>query len=182
MSANLIVDLGGAALLGASLPGGIVVSPSGLVDGLSGVLVGDTVDSRDANVFTNVVVMGRSVTSGPLRVGVQTSPDGLSGTFTDPTSGLAALPTRFASGGWLIIGQSGTAPGHWNPGEGVSGQYLKSGFCVAAGFQSPHRYMRAILGSGFYDGPLQVAFVKQQRTTGSGGGFTFSPGSGSINV
>ena len=182
MSANLVVDLGNTCLMAPSLPGGIVVSPSGFVAGLSGQLVGNTVDLINADTYCNVYVAGTSVTSGPLRVGVHAADAPTSGTFTDPTSGLATMPTSFSSGGWLVIGQSGTNPGVLNAGNGVSGQFLLSGFTVGAAFMRTGRYARLILGSGFYDGPIQAGFISQLKTTGSGGGFTLAPGSGSVSV
>lgn len=182
MSANLVVDLFNTCQTAVSLPGGIVVSPSGFIAGLSGRAVGDVVDMINSDTYCNVFVAGRSVTSGPLRVGIQTSDSTLSGTFTDPTSGLVQMPTNFSSGGWLIIGQSGTNPGILNAGDGVSGQFLLSGFMTGGAFLRPHRYARLILGSGFYDGDIQAGFISNNRTTGSGGGFTFSPTSGTVNV
>lgn len=184
MSANLIVDIGNTAQSLPSLPGAVVLSPSGMLAGLSGQLVGVIADMLHANTHTNVYVAGRSYTSGPLLVGVQTSPSTTSGDFTDPTSGLAGvqLPTWFSSGGWLRIGQSGTNPGTKNAGNGVSGQFLLSGFVEFAAFQRPHRYARLIFGSGFYDGRLEAGFVGQFRTTGSGGGFSLAPGSGNVSV
>lgn len=183
MSANLVVDLFSNCQMYPSLPGAAVVSPSGFMDGLSGQLVGDIVDMINADTFTNVYVAGKSVTSGPLRVGIQTSDDATtSGSFTDPTSGLQIMPTNFSSGGWLIIGQSGTNPGIFNPGDSVSGQFLLSGFMAAAGFLRPHRYCRLVYGSGFADGPIQAGFIGNLRTVGSGGGFSFSPTSGVVSV
>ncbi len=182
MSANLVVDLVNTCQIGASLPGVITITPSGLVAGLSGVAVGDIIDMLNSNTYTNVLVLGRSVSSGPLRVGVQTSDTTTSGSFTDPTSGLVQLPTNFSSGGWLVIGQSGVAPGLLNAGEGVSGQYLLSGFATGGAFQRPHRYARLILGSGFYDGEIQAALIGNLHTTGSGGGYSYSPSSGVVNV
>ena len=47
----------------------------------------------------------------------------------------------------------------------------------------PGQYVRAIAMSGdFWQSTLSVGFVSQLRTVGSGGGFTYSPGSGSVSV
>ena len=182
MSANLIVDLSSTTQSVPSLPGAVVLSPSGMLAGLSGQLVGVIVDMLHADTFTNVYIAGRSYTSGPLLVGVQTSPNTTSGNFTDPTSGLAQLPTWFSSGGWLQLCRSGTAPGTKNNGEGVSGQFALSGFVEFAAFQRPHRYARLVFGSGFYDGRIEAGFVGQYHNTGSGAGFSLAPGSGSVSV
>ncbi len=182
MSANLVVDLFNTCQMMPSLPGAAALSPSGFFDGLSGVLVGNSVDLINADTFCNVYVAGNSVTSGPLRVGVQCSDTDTSGLYTDPTSGLQIMPTNFSSGGWLIIGQSGATPGIFNPGDSTSGQFFLSGFLAAAAFLRPQRFARLILGSGFQDGPLQAGFISQYRTVGSGGGFSFSPSSGAVNV
>ena len=182
MSAHLIVDIGANSQAIRSLPGGVVLSPSGMLAGLSGVLVGNIADLRDSDANCNVYVNGISVTSGPLRIGVQTSDATTSGGFTDPTSGLVQMPGTFSSGGWLVIGQSGTNPGIFNAGNGVSGEFLISGFAAFAHFQRPHRYARLLFGSGFYDGPIEAGFISQLKTVGSGAGFTLLPGSGSINV
>lgn len=175
MSANLVVDIGGTCVTLPSLPGGAALSPSGQFCGLSGQLVGDIVDLLNANTFTNVYVHGQQigVGSGPLLIGIQTSDSTASGSFTDPTSGLppGAMPTAFSSGGWLIVGSGGGVLS-----AQVSGQNVNSGFCAAAGFLMPHRYARLLIGSGStYIGPVAGSFIKQQKTTGSGGGFSQSP-------
>lgn len=190
MSANLIVDLGGTVQSTPSLPssavaadGGIAITSGGCISSLSGVLIGDIVDLNNTNTFCQVYVAGKGFGSGPLMIGVQTSTSTASGTFTDPTSGLAQLPTSFQSGGYLVIGSGlGGSPGIF--GSGQSGSYLLSGFMAFAAFQRPGRYARLFVGSGFFDGTLQAGFVSQLRTTGSGGGFSWLPQSGGnqINV
>jgi len=190
MSANLIVDLGNTAQMAPSFPstaqaadGGMAITSGGNISSLSGVMVGDVVDMINSDTFCNVYVVGRSLGSGPLLVGVQTSDSTTSGTFTDPTSGLAQLPTNFASGGFLIIASGPATDATLGVfGSGVSGSYALSGFCAAGAFQRPHRYARLFVGSGFYDGPLQAGFISQYRTTGAGGGTTQAPGSGTIAV
>ncbi len=180
MSASYLVDLGGTCALAPSLPGSVAPSPSGLQAGLSGQLVGDICNLIYANAATQVYVQGKSVNSGPLVIGVQTSDSTTSGTFTDPTSGLPVMPSWFSSGGFLRIGLSGQAP----LSDQVSGQFLQSGFLVSAFFQRPHQYARLFIasGQGRYDGPVAAGFIGQLRTTGSGGGFSYSPGSGAVNV
>jgi hypothetical protein len=105
MSANLIVDIGGTGHFNPSL-----VAPNGP---LSGTVIGVPIDLGDANTFTNVWV-AMAAASGPVQIQVQCSdsPSGYiswgggippSGTFTDPTSGLAQFPTGFTSGGILTV-------------------------------------------------------------------------------
>lgn len=167
MSASLVIDLGQTCLLQPSIvpAAGVDSTPA------SGVIVGNIVDTKDANVFTNLVVAGGVSLSGTFRVAVQTSPDTLSGNFTDPTSGLSVMPTAFLSGGILLC-NSGQSSG------------FQSGLLQAAGFLSPDRYVRAISLSGDkYNAPFVAGFVKQLKQTGSGKGFTYSPLSGNtINV
>ena len=184
MSASLLVDAHGSLISFPSLPGSVTLSPSGQLCGLSGQLCGDIIDLRDANTFTNVYVQGRQmlVGSGAAIIMVQTSADTTSGNFTDPTSGLpaSALPTScpgFQSGGLMHIGSGGGVLS-----AQVSGQNVNSGFMAFGGFLSPHRYMRLLFGTGTYVGPVAAGFMKQAKTTGSGGGFSFSPSSGSVNV
>lgn len=190
MSASYAVDLGKTTQHHLSFPspavaadGGIAITSGGAISSLSGVLIGDVIDLRDSDAYCNVMLMGRGFGSGPLLVGVQTATATTSGSFTDPTSGLPQFPDPFVSGGWLIIGSGPAADATLGVfGSGVSGQYLLSGFATFAAFQRPHRYARIIIGSGFYDGLLYAGFVSQLRTVGSGGGFTYLPGSGSVNV
>ena len=127
-----------------------------------------------------------SVYSGQLRIQVQCSDVDTSGNYTDPTSGLPQFPTNFSSGGILWINSGGltgaisdaSSSGTPNSGHGVSG-----GFVAFAGFQRVGTFVRAnALAGDFYEGSLSVGFVSQSRTTGSGGGYTYSPGSGNVNV
>lgn len=175
MSANLVVDLGGTVLSYPSLV------TSGAFPG-SGALIGNSVDLLNANTFCNLNVVGQNAgLSGQLRVAVQTSDADTSGLYTDPTSGLAQLPTSFQSGGILILNSGGIFQGTFS--SGTSGQFIQSGFNVFAGFQRPQRFARANVISGdFYNGPLALSFVSQLKTTGSGGGFSFAPQSGNVNV
>lgn len=183
MSASLLIDLGNTTAQGntTSIPNGVLVSPSGQLCGLSGVLVGASVDLLNTNTYCNVYITGQAaLVSGPLIVGVQCADTDTSGLYTDPTSGLPQLPTAFSSGGVIIL-NSGSSGGMFAGGP-ISGQCVMSGFAFSAAFQRPQRYVRATFNSGFFIGPVNVSFISQSKTTGSGGGFTFSPGSGSVNV
>lgn len=187
MSANLVVDLGNTTLqypMAFAGPGFTA----------SGAIIGIPVDMIHANTFTSLMISAKSTTnSGQLRVIVQTQDtDPATGTWLDPTSGLAQMPTVFESGGVVRLNSGGgtvvdAAPAAFVQGGTfgavVSGQCLFSGCLVFAGFQRPHRYARALALSGdFFTGQLSFAFVAQAKTTGSGGGFTYSPGSGLVNV
>lgn len=133
----------------------------------SGVIVGNTVDMLHAHGFTNLLVVTGPSPSGQLRVSVQTSDSTASGTFTDPTSGLVDFPTDFKSGGILWINSGGA-------------NFL-SGSCIAAGFQRPHRYVRALsLSGGLFEGGFSASFVEQLHNTAVSGfaGFSYSPTSG----
>jgi hypothetical protein len=184
MSANLVVDLGNTCLMDNTLPPNTgSVGSGGVVDAFrSGIMIGASVDMLHADTFCNLLVQGYCATSGPLVLQVQTSDTDVSGNYTDPTSGVSQFPTTFQSGGLLYIGLSGnTQPGIFNSGF-VSGQAILSGFACAAAFQRLGRFARVNMLSGFYAGPLQVTFISNYKTTGSGGGFSYSPGSGTINV
>ena len=162
MSAGSIVDLGNnAAFFNSIAPAnGVGASPA------SGVIVGSIADMRDANNLTNLLVAAGPSTSGQFKVMVQTSDDIASGSFTDPTSGQAVMPTSFLSGGIFVVN---------------SGNSLSSGGMVAAGFLSPHRNARAIVMSGDqHNAPVWAGFCKQAKRTGSGAGFTYSPASGTV--
>ena len=192
MSASLLVDLGQTCQLQYSFPSrqtqadqGILITSGGAISSLSGVLIGGTVDLLQSDTYCNLFAMGIGFGSGPLVIGVQTSPDTTSGNFTDPTSGQTAfLPTAFASGGVIIIGSGPTgASGFLGTfSSGYSGSIIGSGWMAAAAFLRPHRFARAYVASGFYDGTLMVGFISQLRTTGSGGGFAYAPTSGTVSV
>lgn len=180
MSASLLVDLGNTCQTLPTIAGNNATS--GIIFAASGAIIGATVDRLNADTFCNLLLTGNAAYgSGQLRVAVQTAPSDVSGQFTDPTSGLAAFPTSFQSGGilWLNSGQLGG--GLFGPF--TSGQAIQSGFACAGAFQAPNRFVRAnVLSGDFFAGTLQVVVVSQLRTTGSGAGFTYSPTSGSINV
>ena len=184
-SANLVVDLGNTCYMQPTI--GIGGAGSGLIYAASGAVVGAIADMINADTYCNLVAVGNAVfTSGQLRFQVQTADAATSGSFTDPMSGMAAadLPTAFSSGGILWINSGGTGGSSGGLFGGfVSGQAIQSGFALAAAFQRVGRYARAIVMSGdFYAGTLTASFISQLKTTGSGGGFAFSPGSGTVSV
>jgi hypothetical protein len=183
MSANLIVDLGNTAQLGYTLPNNVAIGSGGIVDSrLSGISIGQSVDMLNSDTYCNLLVAGICNTSGPLVLQVQTSDSDTSGNYTDPTSGLASFPSSFTSGGLITLGGSGIVnPGLFNSGF-VSGQALLSGFAAAAAFIRNGRFARANVLSGFYQGPLTALFVSNLKTTGSGGGYSPLPSSGTVNV
>lgn len=177
-SAGLVVDLGNTAQEFVSIQDTPFLS-GGAVFPWSGAVIGQGGDMINSDTYCNLHVAGVAA-SGRLRVAVQTAPSDVSGQYTDPTSGLANLPGAFQSGGILWI-NSGSDNGVL--GAFVSGQCIASGFAVSQGFQRPGRYVRAVLLSGDpYAGSLCVSFISQLRTTGSGGGFSLQPSSGSVNV
>jgi hypothetical protein len=134
----------------------------------------------NSDTFCNLQVTGNTQ-SGQLRIQIQTSDTDVSGLYTDPTSGLAQLPTVFASGGILWLNSGGTGGG--TLGAFISGHSMYSGFCESAAFQRPQRFVRAIMMSGdWFGGPLQANFLSQYKTTGSGGGYSPSPTSGLVSV
>lgn len=211
MSANLTVDIGGTCQFHPSAWTVVPTSPA------SGTVVGTVVDLKDSDTLCNVFVAGGG-SSGTLSVLLQTADaiSGLiqsgglppSGSFTDPTSGLAQMPTWFQSGGVLLVnsglyalpnggGASGgmgvntfthgisvvfNSMGHGPfPVSGSAPAFTSGGVAFAA-FQRPHRFARLIVQSGAFNSFVMAGFVSQKRTTGSGGGFTFSPTSGTVNV
>lgn len=179
MSAGLIVDLGNCAQMGVSIQGTPVLSGA-LVAPCSGAVVGQGISMTNADTYCNLFVAG-VMSSGQLRVAVQCANADTSGSYTDPTSGLADLPGAFSSGGVLWLNSGGAGGGALQPF--YSGNAVASGFAVAQGFQRTGAFVRAMLLSGdFGCGPLTVGFISNLRTTGSGGGFTFSPGSGVVSV
>lgn len=177
MSANLIVDIGGAAQLANTIGVG-----SGNTFAASGATIGQSIDLINANTYCNLVAMGNyTFGSGQLRIAVQTADADTSGLYTDPTSGMPVFPAPFQSGGLIILNSGGVGNGLF--GTFVSGQSALSGFAVAAAFQRPQRFARAnVLSGDFYAGNLTVGFISQLKTTGSGGGFTYAPTSGVVNV
>ena len=147
--------------------------------------LGRIVDLAHANTNTGVWVVGASV-SGPLPVLIQTSDGITSGSFTDPTSGLSQMPFGFSSGGVFWANSGLYASGNRSPSSPLAdGALMCSGGIQFAHFQRPHRYARLLLTSGnasIANGLFFGGFIANKRTTGSGGGFTFAPGSGSVSV
>jgi len=181
VSASYLVDLGNTT-------GPQFAATAGSFFPASGANVSNIVDMLNYNTFTNLLVGGIwQFPSGQLRIQVQTSDDTVSGNFTDPTSGLAAFPTVFQSGGQLFFNSGGGGSGGLF-GLNTSGQSFFSGFIAAAGFQRPQRYARVVVPASGPNalevGQLNgvIGFVSQLKTTGSGGGFTLAPSSGAINV
>lgn len=197
MSANLIVDIGATALFVPSISVQATTPNSGIIAGVSGQpVVGQWVDLSNSDTFCNIYVTAGPC-SGPLLVAVQTAegpfdiPFGnafsgnifsggapQSGSFSDPTSGLAQLPTWLNSGGVLIVnsglttipgqlGASGQQVGGYSQGtlpfgpnpvmnaqNGYaftgSGSYpeFSSGGIAFAAFQRNYQYCRLVLLSG----------------------------------
>lgn len=175
MSANLVVSLNSDTDHRTSINVG---SGSNLV-------VGQIVDFLYANTYCQVEVAGNGVAggSGAIHVWIQTSDSTASGSFTDPTSGLAQLPLNVQSGGAFFANS-----GLWSSGSSSLTSVVDNAPLFCSGgfqfteFQRPHRYARLILNSGFFPGPITAGFISNKKTTGSGGGFTFAPGSGTVNV
>lgn len=164
MSASLLIDLGNTCSLDDSISPAVGVGSTPA----SGVIVGVPVDLNNSNSYCNLLVIAGQSLSGQFKVLVQNSDSTTSGTFTDPTSGLAQLPTSFLSGGVFVVNSGGA---------------LSSGGIVSAAFQRTGRYVRAVVMSGDQNNsPVTAGFVSQLRTTGSGAGYSLSPGSGTINV
>ncbi len=224
-SANLVVDVQNTCVFPPS-----IINVNGPA---SGAIVGNPVDLLLCDTYTNVwVAMGP--TSGVVGIQIQTLDfaSGLvqsgslsavlaSGNFTDPTSGLAQLPTNISSGGilWVNSGlwslpQGGGASGAQNinlfgfttnpvfggqvpeggafPTSGNATVFGSGGGMAWAAFQRPTaqlgatvgggRYARLVIASGIVAAPVMAGFMGNLRTTGSGGGFTYSPQLGSVVV
>ncbi len=180
MSANLLVDLGNTVQQDYSVPPTLSVA----LTPASGTIVGNIVDMLHSDTYCNLHVQAGGA-SGILRVAVQTSDSTTSGNFADPTSGMVPgqFPGAFQSGGILICNSGLWASGALPVGPEVDNAPLFcSGGMQAQGFVRNGRYVRAIVLSGSFPAPVAVAFLSQMKTTGSGGGFTYSPGSGTVNV
>ena len=167
MSANLIVDIGSTCISATSIGSNASVDETPA----SGVIIGAIVDLLHANTRTQIMAAGGGpATSGQFRVQVQESDGTTSGSFTDPTSGLAKFPDHLHSGGIMIVNSGGTFT------SGVGGVQFGA-------FLRNKRYVRAnVLGDDEFNGPVNVGFVAQRKQTGSGGGFVYSPGSGVVDV
>lgn len=218
MSANLHVDLGNTALFVPSINTNLSFG-SGSLFGLSGGIVGQWVDLSHSDTFCNVYVAAGAC-SGPLSIAIQTAP-GLydiplgnnalsgnifsggvpqSGLFTDPTSGLAQLPTWINSGGIMLVnsglytvpGQMGasgqqvngytqsTLPFGPNPVQRAQGganfvgsgstPAFASGGFAVAGFQRNYQYARLVVLSGATAYPYLQAGFIAQSMTTGSGG------------
>ncbi len=172
MSANLVVDLGSTVDRRVSVAVG-----SG-----SDLTVGQIVDFLGANTFCNVFVAA-GAGSGVIEVRLQTSDSTASGTFTDPTSGLAAFPTYIASGG-IFFANSGLAVSGYSSlaAPANNAPVFCSGGIEFGAFQRPHRYARLLYNSGVFPNYLTAGFISQKKFVGSGFGFTYNPTSGTVNV
>jgi hypothetical protein len=172
MSANGLVDAAGSLDYRAS-----VVVGSG-----SNLIVGQIVDLLHANNNCNIFVAG-GFGSGVIEVQVQTSDALTSGSFSDPTSGLPVFPSNLVSGGKFFANSGILASGVSLRSAVASGAPLfASGGIDFGHFQRPHRYARLIWNSGVFPNYAVAGFISAKKTTGSGGGTTQSPGSGSVNV
>jgi hypothetical protein len=170
VSANLVVDLSAT----------VDCRPSVVVGSGVNKVIGQVVDLLHADTYCNVYVAG-GFGSGAIEVWVQTSDSTASGTFTDPTSGLAAFPTKVGSGGVLFVNSGLFSSGNQSLSAPVdSAPVFCSGGTDFGAFQRPHRYARLILNSGPFPNAIVAGFISQKRTVGSGGGFTLNPTSGVV--
>jgi hypothetical protein len=179
MSASYVVDLANTTNYKVSLQ----------VQSGQNRTVGQIVDLLDANTYTQVFCAGWN--SGPVPLHIQTSDSLTSGSFTDPTSGLPAGltgPVNVVSGGifWANSGVGwGSGVGPYFAPAGSGAPLFASGGLAFGAFQRPHRYARLIYDSGnasIASVPVLAGFMGQLKTTASGGGFSFSPTSGPVNV
>lgn len=175
MSANLVVDLRNTTDF----------RPSVGVGSGSNLTVGEIIDLQNSDTVCNIYVAGAQGASGEIEVRIQTSDDTTSGNFTDPTSGIPAgsFPSVVLSGGRFITNSGLWVSGNQSESAPVNNAPLFcSGGIDFAFFQRPQRYARLILISGAFPNAITAGFVSNKRTTGSGGGFSFQPGSGVVSV
>lgn len=157
---------------------------SGLYAALSGGLIGNSVDLLNGHNYCNVLVQGYGTQlSGQIQIQIQQSDSDTSGNYTDPTKGMLSgdLTNQFASGCIMTINPNNSGGVF---GAFQSGQSFLSGFTAFGAFMRGARYVRANIVSGNTGGcaALSVSFVEQQHVVGSGAGYTYAPGSGSVNV
>lgn len=172
MSANLVVDLANTTDSRVSVAVGSGINQ----------VVGEIVDLLGANTYCNVFTTG-GAGSGAIDMWIQTSDTTASGNFTDPTSGLAQFPVNISSGGRLITNSGLYVSGYSSPIAPINNApVFCSGGTQFGAFQRPHRYARLINNSGVFPNYITAGFISEKKVTGSGGGFSYSPGSGSINV
>ena len=171
MSANLLVDLANTSLPSTSGKPNVSIGPAAGVGATpaSGTVIGQIVDLLEADTYCNLAVAAGPSVSGQFRIAVQNSDSTASGSFFDPTSGLSAFPGACLSGGIFVFNSGNT---QMNSGGLGFGAFIRTG-----------RYARAIILSGDqFNAPVTAGFVSQLKTVGSGQGYTFSPGSGTISV
>jgi len=165
--ANLIIDLANSTINGMS-----VLNTSGSTLPSSGVNVGRAVDLLQANTLCNVATTYGNAASGFIGIQVQESDTNVSGNF---------VPVLVFSGTWSWL--SGGRFVLQSSGIGQSGTGPVSGGTLFNAFERRFRYVRAITESGgLWDAPVNVGFISQSKIDGSGGGFSFSPGSGVVSV
>ena len=149
----------------------------------SNLIVGEIVDFGNADTYTNVFVAG-GAGSGACEVRIQTSYAFTSGSFTDPTSGLPSFPagSSIASGGIFFANSGLLASGNQSVQSPVNNApFFCSGGIEFGGFQRPGQYARLLWNSGAFPNFATAGFVGNKRTTGSGGGYSWSPAnSGSV--
>lgn len=176
--ASLLVDLENTTQQWASIA---------LADGVgnvpaSGVIVGNIIDMKDADTNCNMQV-NAGPCSGPFFVKVQNSDAVTSGSFTDPTSGYAVMPSQFLSGGRLCVNSGLVASGGPQGTFIDSAPLMCSGGVYAGSFQRVGRFTRAIIESGSTIAQhVSVNFISQLIATGSGGGYSISPQSGGTGI
>ncbi len=175
-SAGLILDLAAQGDYRLSL-----TSVSG-----AGAAVGEIVDLLHANTYTNVWAVGQLGASGSTSYQIQTSDSTVSGTFTDPTSGLARYPQFLVSGGIFVVNSGLWVSGNQSLSAPVNNapMFCSGGIQFAALLRpdGAGRYARIFMLSGAFPNPVAAGFIAHKKTTGSGGGFSFSPQTGSVNV
>ncbi len=181
LSASYLVDLANTCQLATSITDSPLLS-GGITCVASGAIVGQGINMINSDSYLNVFAQGLAA-SGQLRLQVQTADADVSGQYTDPTSGLPNLPGAWQSGGILWINSGGAGGGVL--GGFVSGQAIASGWAASQALLRPGTYARLVAlleGTVQYGGSLTAGFISQFKTTGSGGGFSYQPGSGTVNV
>lgn len=156
---------------------------SGIFTGLSGTIIGTSVNLLNAGNYCNVMIAGKGgILSGAIQIQIQQSDSDVSGSFVDPTIGiLSGDLTNFVTSGGLVT---------LNPSNGggvlgglSSGQAFLSGFVAFAAFNRGGQYVRANVLAGAGVANLQVCFVEEAKVKFPTGGYTWSPNaSGVVNV
>lgn len=167
----MIVDLGNASQHEVSIANGSAGS---------GIVVGTPIDMLHSDTLSNVVVTVGNMTSGRIDFLIQESDTTTSGNFAAIT--VNSGQSFWLSGGRSSINSSGlVAAAGGGLGSGVG---RVSGNMFIGWYQRTKRYARAIMESGDpqTDCPAVIGFVSQLLQTGSGGGFTTQPSSGTVSV